>query len=332
MREYRIVPAGMLFIIPSRMKTDDLKLAERSEIHALRRSLLAFASMGVAGVVFSYLAESDAILLDGVYSFILCLMSLLGMMVARLVYKGNTQSHPFGYAAYEPTLNTLKGLIVLSVCVMALVSAIGALFHGGRDMAFGVGLIYSAGVTTACILIALRLKGEAKETGSPLLQVEARNWTVDATLSGGIGSAFLLGLVLSKTVGEHVAVYVDPVLTIILVIVIVPIPLKTVIEGLREILAMSPPKERVREIETRVKACLGDYPSRDFHLRVIKTGRSQYILVHVLAAQDAPPLDISVDDALRERLHAELVGDDPFCMVELVVTKDPRWAPGLSPR
>jgi len=300
------------------------------EVYALKRSLGAFAGMGVAGVVFSWWAESDAILLDGVYSFVLCLMSLLGVRVAKLVHRGDTESHPFGYSAYEPSLNMVKGLIVLAVCLMAAFSAVEALLHGGRDMAFGIGLIYSAGVTSACAWIALRLRSEARQTGSPLLKVEARNWTVDAVLSGGIGCAFLLGFILERAGMHSLVPYVDPVLTVILVSLIFPMPLRTVREGIRELLYMAPPPEEVEEIKQKVRDSFQDYPFQEFRLRVVRSGRSTFVLIHLLIPEEAPPIDVADDDRLRERLHQAVAAGNPYAWVELVVTKDPRWAPGLD--
>lgn len=292
--------------------------------------MVAFACLGVIGIIFSYLAHSDAIMLDGVYSFVLCVVSAMGMQVARLVQRGTTETHPFGYFAYEPTLNTIKGIIVLAVVVMALISAIEALFQGGREMGFGIGLVYSVIVTTTCVLLVLRLRREAAQAQSPLLVVEARNWTVDAIISGGIGVAFLLGFLVDRYVSGTLAAYVDPALTVVVALSVAPIPLRTVREGLSELLVRAPPRAQVEAMEGKIRQCLQDYPAEDFQLRLIKVGRSVYALVHIIVSNDTPTLDIAADDALRVRLHESIVGDDPFTWVDLVVTRDRRWAPGIG--
>ena len=59
-------------------------LRKKIESRALRASALGYLFMALLGGLFFYLAQSQAILLDGVYSFISLLMTFLAQRVSRL--------------------------------------------------------------------------------------------------------------------------------------------------------------------------------------------------------------------------------------------------------
>ena len=58
---------------------------EKIEASALRRSALGYLFMALLGGLFFYLAASEAILLDGVSSFVSLLMTFVAQRVSRLV-------------------------------------------------------------------------------------------------------------------------------------------------------------------------------------------------------------------------------------------------------
>ena len=214
--------------------------ASTKERNALRWSIVGYAFMCIVGVTFALLTHSEAILLDGVYSGISFITALMATQVARLVRLPGSSMFHFGYAHFEPMLNALRGLLILGISLFALVSAVDALLGGGRKLVPGLAVIYGVSVATICLILAWRQRRLAREVGSPLLEVDARNWFVDGMISSTAAVAFIVAAVLTHLGHTTAADYVDPTLVVILVLVMARIPIITFWESLLEILQVAP--------------------------------------------------------------------------------------------
>jgi len=93
------------------------KTSEQIEKYALRVSAVGYLFMVLLGGIFFYLASSEAILLDGVYSFVSLLMTFIAQRVSRLVQTPYTDRFHFGFAHFEPLLNVMRILLILSIGV-----------------------------------------------------------------------------------------------------------------------------------------------------------------------------------------------------------------------
>ncbi len=272
------------------------------ESRALRRSVwgnLFFAGLGFG---FAASSESEAILLDGFFSLVAFVLSLLTIRVAKLVEGPADEWFHFGYAAFEPMLNTVKGLLLLGVCGFSLVSAINALLHGGRDLNPGWALIYAVVAAGGAGILALVQKRAARTTGSPLLAVDVKNWKIDSLLSIGVGAAFLVAFLLRESDWSELLPYVDPTLVILLVIAMLRDPIKIVIEGVGELLAVSPDETIQRQVRDEFARQMESYPVRSFNLRMLKAGRTHYLLAHVVVEPDSRIDRIREQDALRKQI------------------------------
>ena len=76
--------------------------ARQIEATSLRFSLAGYLFMTLLGLGFAILTHSEAILLDGAYSFISALTVLLAQRVTRLLARGDSPRFPFGYAQPFP--------------------------------------------------------------------------------------------------------------------------------------------------------------------------------------------------------------------------------------
>ena len=107
------------------------------------------------------------------------LPSPLPIQVSGLVDRTPDDRFPFGYAALEPLLNITKSTIVMFVSLAALLSSINAIMAGGNQKLAGVeAVVYAVISVVLCLLacsVQLRL---AKFTGSSLLWLDAKNWSV----------------------------------------------------------------------------------------------------------------------------------------------------------
>ena len=302
------------------------------EVRALRFSMFGYLGMGVIGGTFALLTGSEAILLDGAYSTLNFLAAIAASRVARLLARPADDAFPIGYVYFEPAVNTIRGLFILGICLFAFFSALNALLHGGRALSPGLGVAYGVLSAVLCVLMALNQRRLAKRHASPLLDVDARNWFVDGIFSAVVAVAFIAAFILSRTSAAHLVVYVDPVLVIVLVLAMLRIPLGTIWQNVREILAFGPPPELRAIVRERVEKALEDVKAREIHIRSLKVGRTFYVLTHVLLPEDRV-LGTAADlDAMRRKVAAAFTDAEYRIVTETIFTTDEQWLHSLDHR
>lgn len=294
----------------------------RLEHRALRRSVWGNLFFATLGFGFAASSESEAILLDGFFSLVAFVLSLLTIRVARVVEGPADEWFHFGYAAFEPMLNTVKGLLLLGVCGFSLVSAIKSLLHGGRALNPGWALVYAVLATLGAGLLTAVQGRAAKASGSPLLQVDAKNWRIDCLLSAGVGVTFLSAFVLRDSEWGEWLPYVDPVLVVLLVAIMIRDPIEIVVEGVGELLAVSPEESIQRQVRDEFARLVEDLPVESFTLRMLKAGRAHYLLAHVVVERDSPLASIRDLDEARGHITQGLKRLHPPWEVDIVFVGD----------
>jgi cation diffusion facilitator family transporter len=295
------------------------------ETKALKLSVAMNLVMAALGLGFGWLTGSQAILLDGFFSLIGFAMALVTIRVARLVLQPPDEHFHFGYAQFEPFLNTIKGLLMLGVAGFAAASSIGAILSGGREVQPGLGIVYALAALTGCLLVGEVQRRAAKRLGSPLLEVDSHNWLIDGLLSGVVAVVFALALILGRTRFAYVVPYVDPVLVIVLILAIMAVPIRTIRAGVREILAFAPDPSIQNDVRRRVNGAIADLPLATSHVRMMKVGRFLYVLNQLVVSPEFRVDRVGDLDAVRARIAAAMEGFEPTPVVDTVFTEDEKW-------
>jgi cation diffusion facilitator family transporter len=295
------------------------------ETRALTLSVVMNLVMAALGLGFGWISGSNAILLDGFFSLIGFAMALVTIRVARLVRQPADQHFHFGYAQFEPFLNTVKGLLMLGVAGFALAGSVDALLHGGREIQPGLGIVYALVALAGCLAVGAAQKRAASRLGSPLLSVDSKNWMIDGLLSGVVAAVFVLALILGRTRFDYVVPYIDPLLVIVLILAIAAVPIRTIRDGLREILAFAPEPSVQADVRQRVEGALADVPLSASHVRMMKIGRFLYVLNQLVVSPEFKVGSVADLDAVRTRIAAAMEGFEPTPVVDTVFTEDGKW-------
>jgi len=299
------------------------------ESYALSRSMYGYVAMALAGLVFAGLAGSGAILLDGAYSLVSLVMVLLAGRVAKLVEQPDSDNFHFGYAYFEPLLNTVRGLLILSLVAFAVGSAVVALFGGGRPLKPGLALVYAVIVGVICFVLSVVQRRNAAKTGSPLLEVDARNWFIDGMLTIAVGVAFLGAFGLSLTEWASWIAYVDPAVVIVLGLVMVPTPLSIVLGSVGELLHVAPEQSVQADVRRRLDQATAGLALRHCEVRMVKVGRYFYVLAKLIVGDEFRCPEIARLDRIRDDIAFALAGCHPRLVLDVVFTADDRWVLGL---
>ena len=294
-----------------------------TETQALTLSTLAALALGGLALALGLATGSGAILLDGAYNLSFFATALLTLRVAQLLKRPDDARYPFGYLAFEPLINLVKGLLILGVAGLALVDAVSTLARGGAPLAAGLALAYAAAASLVCGAMVLALRRAQRDAPSPLVAGDIENWSVNFAISAGMGVAFVVALVLERGGREAAAQLVDPILVGLVVVLTLPVPLRMAYRAVQGLLNRAAEPAVTASIEAAVRGALGGLAPRALHLRVLRPGRTTYALVHVLVDAADAGLDLRRADAVRRaavdavaREHAPVILDIVFTAVD----------------
>ena len=297
-------------------------MTQNAEQRALRVSVAMNLIMGILGFGFAVWTDSGAIMLDGLFSTLNFFIALVTMRVSRMVVRPADDDFHFGYAHFEPLLNTGKALVMVALSVFAAAGAVRALAHGGRDLSAGPAVLYALLAMVGCFATAGFQARTAKRTQSPLLAVETKSWFIDGLLSGVVAAAFGGAVLLNSSRWSHWVPYVDPLLVVVLVLAILPIPFGIAKKGLGEMLGAAPSPKVQAQIRTQAEPVLRELPVDSWKIRMLEVGRYFYVLIQVLVKKDHPPMDVHELDDIRRRLDSALTQGQSSVIVDSVFTKD----------
>ena len=307
------------------------RIALKREQKYLTVSACGNLLLGVIGIAAAAVSGSQAILLDGLFNLTYFATSLFTLRVARLVAGGDDERFPYGYAYFEPLVNGIKGMLILSVSVYALLTAVQAILAGGREIEAGIAVGYGLFATLTCGTLAWMTWKGARTTQSPLIKADAENWIVNTVVSASVLLAFA-GIFVFRSIGWAVAArYVDPVVVLTVILISLFVPVRMAWHALMSLLNRAPSVSVIQQVNEIVDTCLKDLPVRERFIRVIQPGRQRMVLVHVVM-----PSDHQLDKGLNSLDEIRLQVEDALCqahvatIVDILFTADRRWGAPLS--
>ncbi|GAA0854972.1 cation diffusion facilitator family transporter [Aliiglaciecola litoralis] len=283
--------------------------------------LFVFVAFG-----FALTTQSGAILFDGVYSLIAFFMALLTLKVANLVQLPDDDRFHFGYTAIEPTLNLFKSLIIIVTCLYAIVGSIQSLFAGGNAAEYDLAMLYGVFATIGCFAISFYMKNRSKSLRSDLVSVDAHTWFIDGVLSASILIGFVIAYCFEQYGFADYAPYVDPLLLVILGLAILPIPCKIMLDSLKEVIHKAPPEAVTSVIEKRLKQTLAAVPYEHIEVRISKSGRDTYLLVHIIVDESFSVATVRELDSIRKKSEAAMREWNPSIIMDILFICDPELA------
>ena len=280
------------------------------EIRLLRASIVATFAIAIVGVVLGLLADSVAIIFDGLFSLIDAAVTLLMLAVAKLMASEGTRRFQFGFWHLEPLVLGFKASVLLLLIGYGFVNAVQQLLSGGNEPALGMALVYSGVVTVICFSIWLYVRQQNARLESELVRLEQHGWLMSTLITGALLLAFLAAMAMQGTPYAHWIPYVDPAVLALLSVALMPVPLAEARRAFGEVFVEAP-KELDREVREVMTAFVARHGFQDFASYVSKTGRARFIELSVLVPEDYPPMPVAHFDGLRREIGDALGGEGP---------------------
>ncbi len=295
------------------------------ERRALIISVIGTLVMAGLGIGFSLITDSNAILLDGMFSLIGFAAGLMALRVSRLVQQPDDIHYQFGYGGFEAFFNLVKGITIAIISVFAFTDAVNALLGEGRPIQAGIALLYTVIVGISCLVVALYLRSAAKKTQSPLLQLDTRSWIIDGLLTVAVLIAFAFTLYIEESDYAWMADYADPAIVATLIILIIPLPYITIRDNIKQLLLSAPNQQTQNRVHQLLAPELDKIPKQDFLVRMTEVGRFLYLQIFIECSAEHAINDLTIQDQLRQRLHDAVAKEFANAAVDLIFTLDKKW-------
>ena len=255
------------------------------------------------GIIFFLLTQSEAILLDGVYSLVSFFMVLFTRKVSRVISIGNSRTFHHGAIQLESLINAIRALSIIAILVFALFSAISAILHGGRNVSAGFAIIYGFLVGILGIGISMLIRRVSKQTQSKLLATDANTWFIDGVMSFGVGITFLVTFFVGKTSYQYLSGFIDPIAVCILCCFLILIPFKGLTANIKQLLLIAPAAEEQDKIQRAVTSCLKNLVYQDLLIQMVPLGKTIYLTIFIKVPHGNEDEIISWQDELSETIY-----------------------------
>lgn len=294
------------------------------EQQQLRLSIVVTLVVGAACVVVGLWMRSQAIAFDGFYSLVDVVLTAGSLLVSRLIASEGSRRFQFGYWHLEPLLLVFNASVLTAICSFAAYSALHGLLTGGHELAFGFGAAWAAMVGVASMGMAWLMRRRATELGSELLRLDARGWLIGGCISIAVLLGFALAAVIKGGPLSGWTRYIDSSVLLLLTIALLPLPLSSLWQALREVLQLAPDQldQRVRTVMSEL---IDERGYVAFASYVAKMGRMRFIDIHILVESGRPLGTMGDVDAVRSEIAQRLGSDIRAEWLTIVFTGKREW-------
>jgi len=295
------------------------------EQQSLKYGAAVNLTMALAGWLAYYLSRSQALFLDGNFSFLMFISLFVAIRISAIKEK-RTELFPYGQFVYEALYSLLKGIMITGVLLVAFIQNSSAIVHflagqETKEVNTTVIFIYSIAMVILCFGSALyyRRQNEKTQNTSTILQAEYTAAIVDGFMSAGIGVVLVSIRYVSIDGAFGFLHYIgDSLLVLLLCVILGKGPVVLIRESFIEIAGGTLQNKKAK---SKIEAILDKYLGRDTLLTgsyISKTG-SSYLVVAYLNS-DCLSSDITTNiHTLKDQITSELTETYPTVLFEIVL-------------
>jgi cation diffusion facilitator family transporter len=294
-----------------------------AEQFTLKFSIALTVLLGVLGVASGLATSSQAIIFDGMYSFVDVVPTIVSLVVVKLIAQGSSHRFQYGYWHLEPLVAVLRDSILAVACIYAAVDAVNGLASGGSDVSYGMAALWAGALSIVGIAMTLYLARRAKQLQSPMLKIDSRSWLVSASLSLALLIGFGIALGLHDTRFERWIPYLDAIALLVMALAMLPVPLIGLWRSLSDVLQVAP-DELDSQVHSVMDSIVSERAFLDYSSYIAKVGRARFVEIHVLVAPDSR-IDTAAADSIRRDIATRLNATLPNFWLTVDFTADRAW-------
>ncbi|MCM1989416.1 cation transporter [Oceanirhabdus seepicola] len=259
---------------------------QKTEAKGLKIAVIILLFMGTLGIIVSQISNSAAILIDGVFSIISAISTLIAIKVSSLLTKEN-EKYPFGYAGYEPLYVALRSFLLTITVLMALLDCVSKIITyistgSVPQVDAKIFMIYVIFIALMYVVLNIHYSKYCKitEGKSELLSAEKFNAKANSLLMLGVGGSFIFIGLLKFTPLKFLVPISDSIIVFFIALMVAIDSIKLFSKTIAILGGKGISEEEKNELlESLKKIYL--YELNINKLRVHKAGKTAYVVVDV---------------------------------------------------
>ncbi|MCI7061530.1 MAG: cation diffusion facilitator family transporter [Lachnospiraceae bacterium] len=288
----------------------------KNEKRIMNISLVGSILFMLSEGIMAYITHSHSLLMDCIFDVTDLIMIGPFLLLVPLLYKPVTEKRPYGFSQVESLFVVIKYSILLAITVRLVWDNILSLLHGGRQVDGGRIAFFELGVCLGCLVIYLLLHYFSRRYASLTIKAEIYIWKLDVISSLGVSVAFFVQMALHHTAYAWMALYVDPLVAIIMACLLLVEPVRMILVNLKSLVLFAPEKH-IMEMIRQVAEHHMDKVHYDIEfLDVIQTGRKTWVEIYMTSHNNLINTRILLQ--LRDEIRDELKKSFDQVYVELI--------------
>lgn len=237
---------------------------------------------------------SVSLLSEAIHSTIDVLGSTITYFGIRAASRPADDEHQFGHGKIESLASFAEAVLIALTTLYIIQDAVKHLIYRHEAQQLDVGLAVLSVTSITGILLALKLKKGAQQTGSVALRAEAKHLATDFVTSAGVWVALLV----EKLAGWHQA---DPVVALLLSVYLLFSAHRLGMEAVHQLVDHRVADDEVQTIKTILAA---EKEMLSYHnLRTRQAGNLRYVELHAVVPRD---WDVVQAHDLADRLETKI--------------------------
>ena len=190
--------------------------------------MIQAAKISLYGNILLFLIKTAALIFVNSLAILTDLgISLIGLTVSMILYYAVKMAnrpadllHNFGYGKIENVCEAMEGIVLTGLAFFMLFQAITNLLHPRHISMLGVGLTCSILSVLINFIGAYFILKLGEKSKSPAIQAEGLHYELEGLISFAIAIAFVISMGLKFFNLEKVNIYIDPLATVLVSILI----------------------------------------------------------------------------------------------------------------
>ncbi|WP_170755417.1 cation transporter [Ruegeria lacuscaerulensis] len=291
------------------------------EHRAMDLTRWANLGMGLAGALAAWASNSQALLIDGLFSLIGYISAVFAMRISQTAHLGPDRLRPFGHASDEALYATFRSLALIGLVVFGVFQAV----LGIADYVLGGDVeevrllpvaIYAVIVTVACFWLAYVHKRAWIRTGkqSDMLKLEATASIYDGVITLFAGVALLSTPLLADTIFEPLTPVMDSIVVLFLCSIAVFGYLRAFWKGVAQLAGVPANAKDQLAVRHAIKPIAKDNGGEVLDVALVRVGRKLDAVVYY-----RPSAPVTAEDVDRISLQMKSQIEKDIGPVEVLV-------------
>jgi divalent metal cation (Fe/Co/Zn/Cd) transporter len=308
--------------------------ADTSQIEQRALSISKWANlfMAAAGIIAAWLSNSQALMVDGLFSLIGFVVAIIGARVSASAMLPPDRIRPFGYAAEESIFMTFRALSLLALITFSVVNAgisIASYASGGEtaELNYNIIVAYFIVILITCLALMAVHRRAWKQTGqtSSILKIEGDAAMFDGLMTFAAGFSLMMLPFLKGTVLGFLVPIGDSLVVMILCLLVVGRFWQDFRTGLAELAGSTAKPDTLLAVKRAVRDVMANESGEVVDVAAIKSGRRHEVGIFW---NPATAVNAAAVDALTQRLDVALSAAIGSSRATIVVSEHGRILPG----